>query len=106
LRAWQQATGGKIRPDAFAVSAYDLMAALYRAVQQQGGNVDPERTIALVRGMKLQSPRGPLEIDAETREPVENVYIRRVERRNGHFENVEFATIPMVKDPGPIGQIK
>jgi branched-chain amino acid transport system substrate-binding protein len=106
LSAWQQATGGKIRPDAFAVSAYDLMAALYRAVQQQGGKIDPERTIAIVRGMKLESPRGPLQIDPETREPIENVYIRRVERRNGRFENAEFETIPMVKDPGPIGQLK
>ena len=45
------------------------------------------------------SPRGPVEIDPETRDVVQNIYIRRAEKVNGKLANVEIATIPMVKDP-------
>jgi branched-chain amino acid transport system substrate-binding protein len=55
--------------------------------------------MATVRGMKFESPRGPLTIDASTRDAVQNVYLWRLELVNGQLENVEFETVPMVKDP-------
>ena len=56
--------------------------------------------MALIKGMKIASPRGPIEIDAETRDVTQNVYVREVKRVNGKLYNVEFVTVPGVKDPG------
>ena len=49
--------------------------------------------------MKFESPRGPIAIDPQTRDIVENFYLRRIEKRDGKLINIEFATIPMVRDP-------
>ena len=62
-----------------------------------------ETQTALMNAMKgytWESPRGPISIDPATREIVQNVYVRKVERANGQLYNVEFQTIPSVKDPG------
>ena len=55
--------------------------------------------MALVRGLKLESARGPIQIDPQTRDIVQNIYIREAKRVDGKLANVEIATIPMVKDP-------
>lgn len=89
----------KIRPDFLGVQAYDALNAIYHVVAEQKGNVDPQKTMELLRNWKFESPRGPVQIDGQARDPIENVYIRRIERRAGHLQNVEFETIPMVKDP-------
>ena len=95
-----KAVGGPdARPNFFAVAAYDAMTAIDRVVSAQHGKVDPDQTMALIKGMKFESPRGPIAIDPETRDIIQNVYIRRVEKRGGHLVNVEFDTIPMVKSP-------
>ena len=52
------------------------------------------------KGLALSSPRGPIRIDPETRDVVQTVYVRRVERREGGLANVEFAEFPEQKDPG------
>jgi branched-chain amino acid transport system substrate-binding protein len=52
-----------------------------------------------MKGMKWESPRGPMSIDPETRDVVQNEYIRKVERVNGQLYNVEFAAVEAVKDP-------
>jgi branched-chain amino acid transport system substrate-binding protein len=56
--------------------------------------------MAAAKGLKWSSPRGPVEIDPQTRDIVQNVYIRKVERVGGVLQNVEFDTIKAVKDPG------
>jgi branched-chain amino acid transport system substrate-binding protein len=89
----------RIRPDFTGVQAYDVLNAIYHVVAAQNGNVDPEKTMELLRGWSWESPRGPMQLDPVTRDPIENVYIRRVERRGGHLVNSEFETAPMVKDP-------
>lgn len=88
------------RPNFMAVGGYDAMAMIYSVVKQLNGNVDPDKAMALIKGMKIASPRGPIEIDAETRDVTQNVYVREVKRVNGKLFNVEFFTTPMVKDPG------
>jgi branched-chain amino acid transport system substrate-binding protein len=89
----------KMRVNFEGAQAYDAFNAIYHVVAAQNGTIDPERTMQLLRAYKWESPRGPIELDPVTRDPIENVYIRRVERRGNHLVNVEFETIPMVKDP-------
>lgn len=87
----------KLRPDYIAAIGYDAMSAVYKIAAAQNGNLDPDRTMALVRGMKFEGPRGPVEIDATTRTATQNIYIRRIERRGTHLVNVEIDTSAMVK---------
>jgi branched-chain amino acid transport system substrate-binding protein len=87
------------RPNYVAVSAYDGMDIIYRALQKTDGDTDGDKLIAAIKGMSFESPRGPISIDPATRDIVQNIYIRRVERQDGQLANVEFATFPAVKDP-------
>jgi branched-chain amino acid transport system substrate-binding protein len=81
-----------------AVHGYDGMHALYEGLKKTGG-AGGEALVDAMKGLAWTSPRGPVSIDPETRDIVQNVYIRKVERLNGELYNVEFATIPGVKDP-------
>ncbi len=87
------------RPNYHAVAGYDGMHLIYEALKKTNGNADDNALISAMKGMKWESPRGPISIDPETRDIVQNEYIRRVERVNGQLYNVEFATIEAVKDP-------
>jgi branched-chain amino acid transport system substrate-binding protein len=91
---------GDLRPNFMAVAAYDGMAAIYDVLKKTNGDPDVDKTMAVLKGWKHDSPRGPIMIDPETRDIVQTVYIRRVERVNGHLYNVEIDRFPMVKDPG------
>jgi branched-chain amino acid transport system substrate-binding protein len=86
-------------PNFDAAAAFDVMNAIYTIAKQQQGNLDPEKSMAAVRGMRFESPRGPLQIDAQTRSAIENVYIRQIELLNGKPAPIEIVTIPMVRDP-------
>ena len=88
------------RPNFISVGAYDAMHLIFEALKKTGGKSDGDALVAAMKGMKWESPRGPIEIDPRTRDVVHNEYIRRVERVNGQLSNVEFETYPMVKDPG------
>jgi len=100
VRDFEASTGGKQRVSFAAVAAYDTMAAIYKLVEAQNGRLDPEKTVQLLKGFKLDSPRGPIEIDA-SKHIVQTIYIRRVERRNGRLENIEFSSIPNVPATEP-----
>jgi branched-chain amino acid transport system substrate-binding protein len=90
-----------IRPAFNAVGGYDGMAAIYQALAAVKGDVsDPDKVMAAFKGMTIDSPRGPITIDPATRDVVQTVYIRRVEKVNGEIVNVEFDNVPNVKDPG------
>ncbi len=100
VQAWKREYGPNTTPAFMAVGGWDGMAAIYHAVREQKGRIDGDKTMALWKGWKNdQSPRGPIMIDPETRDIVQNEYVRRVERVGGALANVEFETIPMVKDP-------
>jgi branched-chain amino acid transport system substrate-binding protein len=100
VKAWKQAYGQASWPGFPAVGAWDAMAAIYHAVNEQKGKMNGEKTMELLKGWKYDgSPRGPIMIDPETRDIVQNEYVRKVEKVDGHLANVEFDTIPMVKDP-------
>jgi branched-chain amino acid transport system substrate-binding protein len=83
-----------------AVAAYDGMAAIAHVVEQLHGNVDGDGAMKALAGWRRESPRGPITIDPGTRDIVQNVYLRRVEKRGDHYDNVEFDKVPEVKDPG------
>ena len=89
----------KRNPDMFSVGGYDGMHAIYEALKKTNGNADGEALINAVKGMKWESPRGPMSIDPETRDVIETVYIRRVEKVGGALVNVEFDKVENVKDP-------
>jgi branched-chain amino acid transport system substrate-binding protein len=87
-----------LRPNFMAVGGYDGMHALYEGLKKTNGQ-GGEALVTAIKGMSWVSPRGPISIDPETRDIIQNVYIRKVERVNGELYNQEFETIPNVKDP-------
>ena len=100
VKAYKAEFGANEDPSFLVVDAYDGMAAIFHVIIAQKGKIDPEKTMELLKGWKDDaSPRGPIMIDPETRDIVQNEYMRRVEKVNGALANVEFETMPMVKDP-------
>ena len=97
VAAFEKANG--FRPNFMGVAAYDGMALLYHALETTKGATDGPSLIAAMKGAKWISPRGPVEIDPDTRDIVQNMYVRKVEKKDGQLYNMEFETIPMVKDP-------
>ncbi|HYS47216.1 MAG TPA: ABC transporter substrate-binding protein, partial [Xanthobacteraceae bacterium] len=86
-------------PDFFTVGGYDGMHLIYEALKKTGGKADADSLLAAAKGMKWESPRGPISIDPETRDVIQTIYIRRVEKVGGELRNVEFEKIENVKDP-------
>lgn len=95
--AFRKANNG-LRPNFMSVGGYDGIHALYEGLKKTKGE-GGEALVEAMKGLAWESPRGPMSIDPETRDIIQNVYMRRVERVNGELYNVEFATIPSVKDP-------
>jgi branched-chain amino acid transport system substrate-binding protein len=89
----------KRNPDCFSVGGYDGMQLIDIALQKSGGKTDGESLVNAAKGIAFESPRGPISIDPQTRDIVQTVYIRRVEKIDGRLLNVEIASIPDVKDP-------
>jgi branched-chain amino acid transport system substrate-binding protein len=87
------------RPNFISVSAYDGMHLIYEALKKTGGKTAGDALITAMKGMSWESPRGPISIDPETRDIVQNIYLRKVEKIAGKLHNVEFTTSESVKDP-------
>src|ERR1700733_13220651 len=95
--AYQKASGH--RANFISVGGYDGMHLIYQALQKTGGNTDADTIVGTMRGMTWESPRGTISIDPRTRDIVQNVYIRKVQKVDGQPWAIEFATFPAVKDP-------
>jgi branched-chain amino acid transport system substrate-binding protein len=89
-----------LRPNFQSVAGYDGMALIYKAIKDLKGEITAEAAINDMKGTKLDSPRGPIEIDPATRDIIQTIYIRKVEKVGGKLVNVEFDQFPNVKDPG------
>jgi branched-chain amino acid transport system substrate-binding protein len=100
LKSFASANPQGGRPNFMAVGAYDGMNAIYQVSNKLGGKIDGDKAMAVLKGMKIQSPRGPIMIDPATRDVVQTVYVRRVENVQGQPYNVEFDQFPNQKDPG------
>ena len=95
--AFKKANNG-MRPNYMAVGGYDGMHLIYEGLKKANG-AGGQALIDTMKGLRWTSPRGPVSIDPQTRDIVQNIYVRKVERKDGELYNVEFATIPNVKDP-------
>ena len=90
----------KRNPDFFSVGGYDGMHIIYEALKKTNGNTDGEGLIDATKGMAWESPRGHVSINSDTRDIVNTVYVRKVEKIDGQVQNVEIETFENVKDPG------
>jgi len=88
-----------LRANFISVGGYDGMHLIYEALKKTGGKTDGDSLIAAMKGMKWESPRGPVSIDPDTRDIIQNIYIRKVEKIGGELYNTEIATFEAVKDP-------
>ncbi len=86
-------------PDFFSIGGYDGMHVIYEALKKTGGKTDGDSLIAAAKGLKWESPRGPMSIDPETRDVVQTIYIRRVQKVGNELVNVPFDKVENVKDP-------
>ncbi|NML31008.1 ABC transporter substrate-binding protein [Paraburkholderia antibiotica] len=91
-----------LRPNFHSVGGYDGMQVIYAALQATKGDTNGDKLLAAMKGQKWNSPRGPVQLDPQTREMIQNVYITRTERVNGQLFNVPFDKIEAVKDPAKI----
>ena len=99
VAAFGQANAG-LRPNFHAVGGWDGIHLVYAALKKAGASADGEQLVAAMKGQSWTSPRGPMTIDAATRDVVQTVYLRRVERVDGKLWNVEFDRVENVRDPG------
>jgi branched-chain amino acid transport system substrate-binding protein len=97
VAAYAKATGH--RANHISVGGYDGMKLIYLALEKTGGSTDPDRVMAAMKGLSWESPRGPIAIDPRTRDIVQNIYVRKVEKRDGEPWAMELATFEAVKDP-------
>jgi branched-chain amino acid transport system substrate-binding protein len=89
----------KRNPNIYSIGGYDGIHLIYETLKKTGGKTDAEALIAAAKGMRWESPRGPVSIDPETRDIIQTVYIRRVDKVGGQLLNVEFDKVENVKDP-------
>jgi branched-chain amino acid transport system substrate-binding protein len=101
VAAIRKANNG-MRPNFMSVGGYDGLHLIYEALKKTSGATGGDALVAAMKGMAWESPRGPISIDPETRDIVQNVYMRKVEKVESELYNVEFETFPNVKDPGKI----
>jgi branched-chain amino acid transport system substrate-binding protein len=101
VAAYKKAYGEKLNPGFMAVGAWDGMDLIFHVVRAQNGKLDPNKTMELIKQYKNpNSPRGPIAIDPETRDIVQNEYLREVRKVGGQLANVELETIAtQLKDP-------
>jgi len=99
LKGYRELFGANAIPSYRAVQGYDAMALIYQAVEKTKGNLDGVALMEAFKGAKLDSPRGPMEIDPATRDVIDNIYIRKGEMKGGSWRNVAFDKIEAVKDP-------
>jgi branched-chain amino acid transport system substrate-binding protein len=98
VAAYREANGGRA-PDIYSVGGYDGMHLIFEALKATNGDASGGALVAAAKGMAWESPRGPMSIDPETRDVVQNIYIREVQEVDGKLQNVLLDTIPTVKDP-------
>ena len=100
VEAFTKANKG-MRPNFMAVGGYDGMRVIYEAAKaSKGGTMGGDALLAAMKGQIFESPRGPMFIDAQTRDVVQNIYLRKVEKKDAQLYNIEFDVIKDVKDPG------
>jgi branched-chain amino acid transport system substrate-binding protein len=96
--AFKKANNG-MRPNMVAAAAYDALDLIYKTLDKTRGDASGDAFVEAAKGMEISSPRGPISIDPETRDIVQDIYMRKVEKVGGELYNTEFQTFEKVKDP-------
>ena len=96
--AYVKANPGQ-RPNFMAVGGFDGMALIYKALEKTKGDADGTKLVEAMKGLSWVSPRGPMSIDPDTRDVIQNIYVRKVEKVDGHLWNIETEAFEKVKDP-------
>jgi branched-chain amino acid transport system substrate-binding protein len=99
VKAFKEVNKDLPRPNFMGVGGYDGMAAIVEVVKKLGNTIDGDKAMEILKNYKAMSPRGPIAIDPATRDIVQTVYIRRVEKVGNEYYNTEFDKFPDVKDP-------
>jgi branched-chain amino acid transport system substrate-binding protein len=103
-KAYAEVAKPNARPNFMAVGGWDGMHLIYEVVgklsKSEGGRIDGDKAIAAAKGMTIVSPRGAIRIDAATRDVVQDIHVRKVQKQDGRYFNVEFEKFTSVKDPG------
>ncbi len=99
VKAWKAAYGADSTPDFMAVAGWDGMAAIAHAIKVQNGDVTAEGTMKALEGWKFDSPRGPIMIDPNTRDIVQDEHVEKIVSEGGRLKVKVIDTIPQVKDP-------
>jgi branched-chain amino acid transport system substrate-binding protein len=94
----------KRNPDFSAVGGYDGMHVIYEALKKTGGKTDGDSLVAAAKGLSFESPRGPIQIDPETRDIVQTISIRQVRKVGDGLRNVVVDKVEKVRDPGSAGK--
>jgi branched-chain amino acid transport system substrate-binding protein len=98
VAGFREISGGR-NPDIFSIGGYDGMHLIYESLKKTAGKADGDSLIEAAKGMRWESPRGMMSIDPETRDVVQTIYVRRVDKMSGGLGNVEFDKVVDVKDP-------
>jgi branched-chain amino acid transport system substrate-binding protein len=98
VKAFNEANNGR-NPNIYSIGGYDGIHLIYEVLKKTGGKTDGDSLVAAAKGLRWESPRGPIAIDPETRDIIQTVYIRRVDKVGGQLRNVEFDKVENVKDP-------
>jgi branched-chain amino acid transport system substrate-binding protein len=101
VAAYKKEFGAKLNPGFMAVGAWDAMDVIFNVIRAQNGKLDPDKTMDLIKRYKNpNSPRGPIAIDPDTRDIIQNEYLREVRKVGGQLANVEIETLAtQLKDP-------
>jgi branched-chain amino acid transport system substrate-binding protein len=100
VNALRKQFGNDRNPNVASVSAYDAMTMIAQMIRATDGKPDGDKAMAAIRNYAWESPRGPVKVDPQTRELIQNIYIRRIEKVNGVYVNRPFKTYPAVRDAG------
>ena len=99
VKAWREAYGADSTPDFMAVAGWDGMAAMAHVIKSLDGKIETEAAMDLLRGWTFNSPRGPIQIDPETRDIVHNIYVMAVGKKGERLGVGVLDTLEQVKDP-------
>ena len=99
VAAYRRQHGADAIPNFASVAAYDGMHVIHEVTRRLEGRIDGDQAMEIIKGLRIDSPRGPITIDAGERDVVQDVYIRRVERQGGALVNVAFDKFEQVRDP-------
>lgn len=96
----KELNGPDTLPDFAAASAYDGTALIYHMVEAlKGKEWDGAAALQAALGYSWNGVRGPITVDPNTRELIQNIYVRQVRKIDGKLKNVIVDQFPNVKAP-------